>query len=584
MNRMSLFRLSAAMGLVALLGGATACANNPQKEAEQWAKETLKELPLEKKVAQLICTDIAGDCADMNSPQFARWMAFAKDYGVGGFVVYGGTAQNVAKLTNALQEAAQIPLLISADFEGGPGQQFKDASEFPANMAFAAANDEKLMYRAARIMAEEGRATGIHLTYTPVSDVSVSEDNPQESVRSFGGDLDLMSRLLKAYVKGYSEEGMITTAKHFPGRGDMRALPEYPGFNQITKSSDEFEAQEQRAFQAAVDAGVAFIMTEHIAVPSVTGGSFLPASVEPKLVKGIIRDKLGFEGIITTDDLWYDHVTARFGREEVAIRALEAGHDILLKPADPVATIEAVTEAVRSGRISEERIDASVYKLLVHKALLGLHTNRLTDVDAIASHVGTPEHLAVVAEVADRSVTMLRNEGALPMKISDPARVTHITIQKYEEQPNAQLLADKVAAAYPGIHTFALKPSSAATEYDAIRKAVAQSDQVIISLLIERDRFGDPAPLREADRTLINEISEAKPGAVVAMSYGNPHLVAKKNNIPAFLCGFGEGGWHGNQTIYFDSFLKILDGSLKPSGRLPVKVNDQYPIGTSLKY
>ncbi|MBQ4279974.1 MAG: glycoside hydrolase family 3 C-terminal domain-containing protein [Rikenellaceae bacterium] len=584
MNRNYLLRLTAVLGLVTQLIPSALHALPPQEQAVRWAEKTLLNMPLEKKVAQLVCTDISGDYIAADHPDFGRWISLARDYGVGGFVVYGGTPHDVALLTNALQQAAAVPLLISADFEGGPGQQFRYASEFPANMAFAAAADEELMYRAARIMAEEGRAMGIHLTYTPVSDVSVSEDNPQESVRSFGGDLDLMGRLLKAYVRGYTDAGMLTTAKHFPGRGDMRALPGYPGFNQISKSAEAFEAQEQRAFQAAVDAGVAFIMTEHIAVPSVTEGSLLPASVEPRLVQGVIRDKLGFEGIITTDDLWYDNVTGRFGREEVAIRALEAGHDILLKPADPVATIAAVTEAVRSGRISEEQIDRSVMKLLTRKAMLGLHRNRLSDPAAIASRVGTAAHLAVVSEVADRSMTLLRNDGALPMRIADPSRVLHVTIQKYDYQPNVQQLAARVSQAYPGIRTCALTPRSATADYDAVRQALAGADQVILSLFVERDRFGDPAPLREADRALIDEIAAARPGAVVAMSYGNPHLVAKMESVPAFLCGFGEGGWHGNQTIYFDSFLRVLDGSLRPGGRLPVRVSDRYPIGTGLSY
>ncbi len=196
---------------------------------------------------------------------------------------------------------------------------------------------------------------GVHLTYTPVCDIAWDPDNPAESVRSFGGDLDLLGRMVRAYVRGYHENGMLTSAKHFPGRGDVANMPQNPGWAWIDKPAAEVESQEFRAFKLGIDAGVDFVMTEHIAVPSVADGSDLPASVERKLVTGWLKGKLGFQGVVTSDDLWYDHVAARFGAEEVAVRAFEAGHDVILKPKDPVATIAALAAAVRSGRIPESR-------------------------------------------------------------------------------------------------------------------------------------------------------------------------------------------------------------------------------------
>jgi beta-N-acetylhexosaminidase len=345
-----------------------------------------------------------------------QWIRLARDHGLGMFVFYGGTPRDVAHLLNRLQKEAAIPLLISADFEGGPGQQVTGASEYPANMAFAAAGSEDLMYRAASAGAVEGRAMGIHLTYTPVVDIAWRPENPAEGVRSFGGDLDLLGRMVRAYVRGYHENGMLTTAKHFPGRGDVEMMPGAPGWSWINKPAEAYEAQESAAFKMAVDAGVDFIMSEHIAVPSIAGGFELPASVEKKLATDWIRGKLGFKGILTTDDLWYDNVVKRFGAEEVAIRAFEAGHDIILKPKDPAAVIAA------------------------------------------------------------------------------------------------------------------------------------------------------------------------KPGAVVAMTYGNPHLIRKIPDVGAFLVGYGERGWFGNQAVYFETFVKALKGEIKPAGRLPIRISNQYPIGSGLTY
>lgn len=556
----------------------------PPDEAEQWAEKTLAGLTLERKIGQMICAEIAGGYIAESDPRLQQWIRLARDYGVGMFVLYGGTPRDVAHLLNRLQKEAELPILMAADFEGGPGQQVSGASEFPANMAFAAVGSEELMYEAAKIGAIEGRAMGIHLTYSPAVDISVRPENPAESVRSFGGDLDLLGRLVRAYVRGYRDNGMLTTAKHFPGRGDVERLPGLPDFSWINKPAEAFEAQDSRAFKHAVDAGVAFIMTEHIAVPSVTDGSELPASVERKLATDWVRDRLGFKGILTTDDLWYDHVIKRFGPVEVALKAVEAGHDIILKPKDVEATIRGLVEAVKSGRISEARIDQSVRRLLSWKARLNLQRNRFVDEARLSSLVGTPEHLAVVQKVADRSLTLLKNNGVLPVDVNKAGKIVNISLQKGEADPSPAALGAKLAAAFPGIQNFSLRPDLDPAVYEKARQAAAGADLVVLSLFVPRNRLGDAAPLRDSDLALIDRVIAAKPKAVIAMSYGNPHLLRKIGNVPAFLVGYGERGWFGNQAAYFDSFIRLLRGEIKPQGRLPVKVSDTYPIGAGLSY
>jgi beta-N-acetylhexosaminidase len=555
-------------------------------EAAAWAVDTLAGLTLEKKIAQIVTSDITGGYIADDDPRLARWLSLARDHGVGMFVLYGGTPRDVARLLNRLQKAAAIPLLVSADFEGGPGQQVTGASEYPANMAFAAARDEDLMYRAASAAAVEGRAMGIHLTYTPVVDIAWRPDNPAESVRSFGGDLDLLGRMVRAYVRGYHENGMLTSAKHFPGRGDVENMPGNPGWAWINKPAADVEAQEFRAFKHGIDAGVDFVMTEHIAVPSVTDGSELPASVETKLVSGWLKGKLGFRGVVTSDDLWYDNVVARFGAEEVAVRAFEAGHDVILKPKDPVATIAALAAAVRSGRIPESRVDEAARKILTLKARLGLHTARLVDEARVGEFVGTAVHQALVQEVADRSLTMLKNEGVVPLAEGTAGalpKIVNINVQKAVEDPAPAALSGKLAAAFPGTRSFTLRPDADPAYYGAISKAAGESDIVVLSLFVARNRMGDPAPFREGDLAFIQRIIAAKPRAVVAMSYGNPQLIRKIPDVAAFLVGYGERGWFGNQAVYFDSFIKALKGELKPAGRLPVRVSEAYPIGGGLQ-
>jgi beta-N-acetylhexosaminidase len=537
-------------------------------------------MTLEQKVGQLICPDITADYVALDDPRMQRWLQLAGEHGVGMFVLYGGTPRDVAQLVNRLQREAEIPILIAADFEGGPGQQVRGATEYPANMAFAAVGSEDLVYRAAAAAALEGRAMGIHLTYTPVVDISLRPDNPAESVRSFGGDIDLLGRLVQSYVRGYHDNGMLSSAKHFPGRGDVELMPDNAPWAWNNKAAEAVATQDFAAFKHAIDAGVDLVMSEHIAVPAVTDGSDLPASVERKLATGWLRDSLGFEGILTTDDLWYDHVVARFGAEEVTLRAFEAGHDIILKPKDPVATIAALVAAVRAGRISEERIDQAVRKLLSLKARLGLHNQRLVDESLVDEFVGTPDHLAIAQEVADRSLTLLKDEGVLPVAASRLVRAVNISVQKNESDPSPPVLHAKLAAAFPGIENFTLRPDLHAAVYDDAWQAVGAADLVILSLFVQRDKFGAATPIRESDLSLLKRVIRAKPGEVVAMSYGNPHLIRAIPDVAAFLVGYGERGWFGNQEVYFDSFIKALTGELIPVAQLPVTVSDRYPMGS----
>jgi beta-N-acetylhexosaminidase len=239
---------------------------------------------------------------------------------------------------------------------------------------------------------------------------------------------------------------------------------------------------------------------------------------------------------------------------------------------------------VKSGRLSEGRVDEAALKLLTLKARLGLHKNRFVDESRLGEFVGTPEHLALVQEVADKSLTLLKNDGVFPVAPSRLAKAVNINVQKFDGDPSPPALAAKLAAAFPGIQSFSLRPDLDPGYYDGIWQAVQNSDFIILSLFVPRTRLGDAIPFREADLAFLERVIASKPKAVVAMAYGNPHLIRKISSVAAYLIGYGERGWFGNQAVYFESFIKVLKGELKPSGRLPVWVSEQYPIGSGLSY
>ncbi len=244
----------------------------------------------------------------------------------------------------------------------------------------------------------------------------------------------------------------------------------------------------------------------------------------------------------------------------------------------------ACADAVRSGRISESRIDASVRRLLSAKARLKLHTNRFVDESRVSQLVGTPDHLAIAQEVADRSLTLLKNDGVLPIAQGRMGAVVNINIQKEDTHPSPSVLSAHLAAELPSVQNFTLRPDMNPSVYDAAWQAIAESDLVILSFFVQRTKTEDATPIREGDLDFLEKIITAKPGAVVAMAYGNPHLIRKIPAVAAFLVGFSERGWFGNQEVYFDSFVKVLTGEIVPSGKLPVRVSEAYPIGSGLSY
>jgi beta-N-acetylhexosaminidase len=238
---------------------------------------------------------------------------------------------------------------------------------------------------------------------------------------------------------------------------------------------------------------------------------------------------------------------------------------------------------VRSGRIGQQRVDGAVRRLLTLKAKLKLPENRYVDESKVGAYVGTPAHSALVQEVADKSLTLLRNDGVLPVAPGRLGKLVNINVQKFDGDPSPPALSAKLAAAFPGTASFTLRPDMDSAYYARAWQAVQGADLVVLSLFVQRNRLGDAAPIREADQRFLERVIAAKPRAVIAMSYGNPQLIRKLPTAPAFLVGYGEKGWFGNQAVYFDSFVKVLRGEVQPSGRLPVAVSQQYPIGSGLQ-
>ncbi|HKF41973.1 MAG TPA: glycoside hydrolase family 3 N-terminal domain-containing protein, partial [Thermoanaerobaculia bacterium] len=352
-------------------------------------------MSLDEKVGQLFVCVSPGTFMNERSPKYLELLRQVRENHVGG--IHWATWTNVfegAFLTRRLQEAARVPLLVSADLEAGVGMRFSDTTYWPWPMAVAAAGDPELARRQGEILGEEARAIGLNQVYAPVADVNVNPDNPVINVRSFGEDPEEVARYVSAFVRGVESRGVIATVKHFPGHGDTR-IDSHRSLPVLEVSRERLEKIELVPFRAAIAAGVGAVMTAHLSVPSLdaepapvrpggladnpytldpaeaTRNATLPASLSPKITEGLLRGELGFRGIVVTDALDMGGIVDHFDHGEAAVRAILAGADEVLKSTDTDAAIASVKQAVQSGRISRDRVDLSVRRILDAKARAG---------------------------------------------------------------------------------------------------------------------------------------------------------------------------------------------------------------------
>ncbi len=334
---------------------------------------------LQQKIGQLIVVRASGFLFD-HQIRYPAWEAlngtlqdWLETFNLGGVILLGGSAAELALRTAQLQSWATTPLLLAADIEEGVGQRFAGATWFPPPMALGSIAGENLSLAKnyARQMGEatarEALAVGLNWILAPIADVNNNPDNPVINVRAFGENPEVVGALVGEYIAGTKNFPVLTSAKHFPGHGDT-ARDSHLHLPVIPHNLERLETIELPPFRQAIAAGVDSVMTAHILVPAWDETN--PATLSPAILTGQLRQKLGFEGIIVTDALIMGGITQVASPEEVAIRALEAGVDILLMPPDPAPIITAIANAVASGRLKETRIDESLQRILKAKEKL----------------------------------------------------------------------------------------------------------------------------------------------------------------------------------------------------------------------
>lgn len=556
--------------------------------ADRWVEETLARLTLRQKIGQMIVPWIGGEYLAVDSDAHDRLREWIQGHGIGGLIISIGPPLEVAAKLNVLQRLADVPLLVAADMESGPGMRLRGGvvlpymwdmgggTRFPPLMALGAAADERLAYELGRITAIEARAVGVHMTYAPVVDVNNNPANPIINTRSYGEDPALVSRLAVAHIRGLQEHGLLATAKHFPGHGDT-GVDSHIDLPVITVDELRADSVELPPYRAAIEAGVAGVMSAHIAFPALTGDS-VPATLSPRLLTGLLREELGFRGLVITDALDMGGIVRRYGNGEAAVRAVQAGADVLLMPPDIGVAVDAVVRAVARGDLAEDRIDHSVRKLLAAKAALGLHRERTVELDRVPERVGGRAHAAVADELAARSITAARDrDGLLPVEPSRIRRVLSIVYTEDFDPLAGRAFHAELAEHLPGVEVEVVRLDARARP-EALDSLLVRADGaeiVFVSTYLRVAAWKGEVAISEPVAAFVERIAVRRPTVVTA--FGNPYVLTQFTGVGTHVLAWGQ------EAVVQRAAARALAGAQAITGVLPISIPPLHAAGAGLR-
>ncbi len=582
---------------------APAPASQRDNLARGFILKQLRQMTLEEKVGQLFVTYAYGETVDTTNPAdvssnrglygLDNAAALIDKYHLGG-IVYFAWSNNVnnppqiAKLSNGIQRAAlaqrrPIPMLISTDQEQGTVARVgPPATQFPGNMALGAARDPGNAFSAARITGQELHALGINQDFAPDSDVNTNPLNPVIGVRSFGEDPALVSRLVAAEVNGYQpRDGVAAALKHFPGHGDT-VTDSHTGVPWIFHSKQQWETVDAPPFRAGIAAGVDMIMTAHVVMPELQSDCDVatqqgcdPATLDPEILTGLLRDELGYDGVVITDSLGMQGVRDKYGDDRIPVLALKAGVDMLLMPANLDLAYNSVLNAVRSGEISQRRIDESVYRVLRLKFSRGLFQHPYVDAGRIDRVVGTAAHYAQAQRVTDQTTTLVKNDaGLLPLAAGGGGK----TLVTGWGVATTQTLADDIArrGSTTEVYQTGTNPSQATIDQAVAR---AKADDLVVVTTTNAWQAGQAGQRRLVDAL----VATGKP--VIAIAVSTPYDIAYFTAAPTYLATYSY------TPGALEAVTKVIFGEVSPAGKLPVTIpvagdaqTPLYPYGHGLTY
>ena len=607
-------------------------------EDAAWAERTLGQMSLAEKVGQLFMIKAEVESMNPAGEDYTRLRDAMQRYHLGGFLVTIPSESGVlikaspldaAALTNQLQRDSSVPLIFAADFERGLTMRFHGGTGFPHAMAFGATGRPDFAYHFGRISAEEARAIGIHWNFYPDADVNSNPANPIINTRAFGEDPAEVGALASAFIRGVHDGGGLSTAKHFPGHGDTDT-DSHLALSRIPATRERLDRVELAPFRAAIAAGADSVMVGHLLVPALEPDPNRPATVSYNITTRLLREELGFRGIVVTDAMDMNGVTQVFvggstrngtvnasavnktgvpGAPSVgvqgwniahsagraAVEAIKAGSDVILIPADLDGAYNGVLDAVKNGELTEARIEQSAARLLRAKAALGLPRNRFVDLNAVLPALARPESLTFAQQVADDAVTVVRlgaSHKLLPLPRSQQqsasllayrpglAAADHLLVLVFTDDvrsENGRELVREIRARVPDARIFFIDDAMASALAPRVLGAASHAERIVAALYVIPSAGRAVAPaagieatgspaLPQGSAALLASVLRDASAKTAVVALGNPYLIAQYPAVQNYVCTFS------NAPVSELSAVKFLFGEMPARGHLPITI------------
>ncbi|MFU1794684.1 beta-N-acetylhexosaminidase [Paenibacillus azoreducens] len=530
----------------------------------------ISKLSLEQKIGQMF---ICGFHTLVPDDQIRKLI---EDYHLGGVIYFRRNIdkpQQVASLSASLQKLAadhgNLPLWIAIDQEGGMVARIdhKQISRIPGNMALGATDHPDYSYEVSKISAEELLQLGINMNFAPCLDVNNNPHNPVIGVRSFGENPDKVSEHGAAVIKAFQEKGLSAAAKHFPGHGDTN-VDSHMGLATVEHDVERLQQVELKPFIKAIQQGVDVIMTAHVIFPAIEPEP-IPATLSRSVLTGLLREDLAYDGIIVTDCLEMHAIAKFFGVGEGAVKAVEAGADVVLVShtlSDQIEAIEAVKNAVRSGRISEKTIDAAVERILKlkQKRLTGLQASEVSQV--FLERHEKPEVDRLLKEISRKSITLVKDQGQLPLNTAEPVLVIwpEVRSETQVDEPWTEVvtLGEALSKYAANVKEIRISAEPGQEEIEETLNTAASFSQVVLAT------YTAGSTLPEGQMSLAEKLLRQNHGKLVVASTRNPYDLNDIPEIPAYLCCYE------NTPYFMEALASILAGQSEAEGKLPVSLDE----------
>ncbi|MBE9583916.1 glycoside hydrolase family 3 [Mucilaginibacter sp. JRF] len=494
-----------------------------------------------------------------------------KEQKVGGLVFFQGGPGRQAALTNRYQRAAEVPLIVSMDGEWGVGMRLDSVINYPYQMTLGAIQDNTLIYKMGQMIGRDFKRLGLQMNFAPVMDINNNPANPVINYRSFGDNRFNVARKGIAYFQGMQNEGILTTAKHFPGHGDTNVdshadLPILP----FTRS--RLDSLEEYPFREAINAGLSGVMVAHMNIPALDSAKNRPSTLSRPIITGILKDSLKFKGLVVSDAMEMKGVTKFFPNGEADVQAFLAGNDILELSEDSERAIKLIKKAIRKDMITDAEFEAKVKKVLAAKYWAGLASYKPAPTRDVLPFINRPEAKALIQQLSDAAVTMLKG-NTQTLRLNPLARTAIVNIGIDKMTPFQQ----ELSRWYPNSMLFVVGKTTSLNDLNAMLVNLKKYDQIFISIYDTRTRPQSKLDYNSDIKFLIAQLA-AQPRTVTTV-FANAYTIA---GLPGIERSGALLACYQNSDELQRAAVKVITGQIKPMGKLPVSVNSFFPTGTGV--